>query len=473
MDWSYIEPSLGVYQWNRMDQWINEAFSMGKVVNLAIRGGGGTAGTATPGWLFSAARATSLNFDVSAHQGQGGCIPETIAAPWDLSFLNSWDNMLLALSDHLANTYVISILPITELQVVSMIRLTGINRTTDEFRLPEQTPATLASCGANPPNSIQTWLYPPNNIQPYTPQNLQFAWTSLTSDFQQLFPGMYFNLPIIPDNTGSGGPSNVPQNPFPEIDENGCVYDPPVDPTQLNPPPCIDTGFSGVDQNAPLLAIASQDFEDHLAIEFESLDAQHPANTYVVQEVQTLNGGNTGAAFMTNQWAGNGAACSGGPGTGKPCKNGAAYFNLLLEPGIYLPKPTSIPRFRSQYLEVFWTDVLRGPDFPCAIWQAHIDLTDYTVPVTTATIMGTKLRNGNYRAPVTIDLSATDDSTTGQPAGCSALPITTQYSVNNGAWTTGTSVSISTLGTHAVAFYSTDVAGNAEALQTITVTLVK
>jgi hypothetical protein len=461
---------------NLLDQWIALAASLGKSVNLAVRAGGGNTGFATPCWLYDqksaqcgagytggSSYATALQFDVSAHQGVGKCVAETIAAPWDSSFLIEWNAMLAALSTHLQTTIVNGA---REYDVVSMIRLTGINRTTDEFRLPEQMPNTLGSCTkAIPPiqpiPSIQQWLYPPAPLAAYRPSILidpnsqTGAWVDITKSFATNFPGKDFNVAIIPDKTGSGQNSGIPQYPFPEIDDNGCVYSPPLTTADidqyLTPRPCIVTS-SIPDQNKHLLSQASQAFPGHVAIEFESLNTTKPANPYVVRKAQALN---TGAAFMTNDWGGaKGSVCKGGL-SGQPCQTSTEYFTLLKQ-GIFLPTPAN-PIFRGQYLEVFYPNVI---SFPCAIWQAHVDLTDYTPPVTAVTISGPAGQNGWYRGPTDLNFSASDASTSN--SSC-PLPIMTQFSLNDGSnWTTGNSLALTQDGIYQVLFRSTDVAGNVE-----------
>lgn len=486
-DWSAIEPTMGTYSFGRMDGWIQAAESAGKSVNLAIRAGGGATGTATPCWLFASgcagytgqyAGATPFSFEAAAHQGQlNNCVQMTIAAPWDQVFQAQWKKMLARLASHLQSTVLSD--GQTEWQAVSMVRLTGINRTTDEFRLPEQQPETLASCGPNPIDAIQQWLHPPpNTVSAYDPELLLSGWTAIVDTFSATFPGKYVNLPIIPNNTGSGLGSGDPQNPFPEIDNVGHIYDPPVNPAELSPvpPPAHrDPNFALDDQNAPLIDYASQVFGDLFSIEFESLNTASPANPYVVQQAQALNSGNTGAAFMTNNWLGgqssaSGAVCKGGPGTGTACVTEQQYFQLLLQ-GIYLPTATSNPRFRSQFLEVFFPDVLRGPAYACAIWKAHVDLTDYTAPVTTASITG-NLQNGNYVGAVTIHLQAADASTSGGPVGCEPFTIATQFRKDSGPWTSGARLTFVTPGVHTLRYRSTDVAGNQEAIQTLNLVLL-
>ena len=369
--WKDIEPTMGHYQWEfknpcPFDQWISKAASLHMKIMLAIR-----AGKDTPCWLFDGthcdatdlaaghAGATPYTFYVAPHEGLGDvpCRLVTIATPWDPIFLDRWNAMLAAVAQHLEDT--------GSYDAVKEVRLTGINRTTDEFRLPAEILSPSDSCGCisnstdchgNPLcNSVATWQQ-----AGFTPSNLFEAWKQITAAFQASFGDKFFNVAIIPPGIGAG------QYPFPPIDDNGCVYSPgPV-------PACDVTGRVNhdpyPDPNAPLLQWASQMFPGHFAVAFDNLEAGQPANDAVVQACQTLG---TMAGFQTNNYfgqEGGGCACSGSfidPGA---CTS-ATYF-AVLQQGIYPRLPAN--ELRSQYLEVFWPDVLAFPD---AIWQAHLELT--------------------------------------------------------------------------------------------------
>ncbi len=401
--WSAIEPALGVFAWDPptpagqslFDQWISTAVSSGKRVNLAIR-----AGEYTPCWLFDSgcpagysggyAGAVPLAFESAPHQGQTrGCEAVEIAAPWDPVFLREWDAMLAAVARHLRSTGAYG--------AVSMVRLTGINRTTDELRLPEE----ILSTSFSPPdpctaNSITTWL-----AAGYRPSRLLQAWDAITSSFAEHFPDKTFNVPIIPDDTGQG------QFPFPEIGDDGCVYTQVVIPDpDCSVPPAIPSDTCGnpgeiPDLNQPLLELASQKFPGRLIVEFENLDTSRPASSAVVDAALNLG---TMAGFMTNNYfaaqGAAGAACSGGFVTPQRCADSAAYL-ALLEIGIYPQVPDWMGQpfdrstsLRSQYLEVLAPDVVPpecsgdaqppGCGYPNAIWQAHTLLVDVTPPQVTA-----------------------------------------------------------------------------------------
>ena len=393
-NWSALEPQRGVYEWDlghpgqgHFDSWVQQAISSGKKINLAIR-----AGEDTPCWLFTVASqacgpayagtyagARALSFVAASHQGlaaASACEVVQLAAPWDPAFLREWDTMLGAVAAHLR--------AIGAYGSIALVRETGVNRTTDEFRLPEEvlpSPCfdTNRTAHANT-NAISAWL-----AAGYRPWLLFLAWDALTSSFERNFPGVTFNVPIIPIDTGHG------QYPFPEIDARGCVYTSIVPKSEWSTPPAIaaNTCTNNVDRatadselNAVLfsfLLVGDLNARSHLVVEFENLDSSEPASPTVVQASVELG---TMMGFMTNNFLaannqGAGAACSGGFGSGSTgCTSSADYLSLL-NIGIYpcqnAPSDTFCTANAAQatYVEVFAPDVVQ---FPCAILTAHNEL---------------------------------------------------------------------------------------------------
>ena len=349
-NWGSFETGRGVYDWTTMDQWMDAAISSGKKITLAIR-----AGANTPCWLFQAPQcgagyknpyaraATPLTFQVSARQGvgQSSCNSTIIAAPWNRVFLGEWDSMLAALAAHLKSvgTY----------DAVTSLRLTGINRTTAELRLPEEILTTPCVT-----NSLQTWL---QATPPYRPSRVLQAWDAITSSFLKSFPDKFFGLEVVPIGTGGNN------YPFPEIDDNGCIYSSIVSPKSV-PTACVNSGPLP-DQNAPLVQMAAQRFRGHLSVSFQNLDLTQPADPYPIQTAQTLG---TTIGYQTNDYNNlRQAACSGGVLNPGPCTS--ASYLALLEVGIYpLGKTNSL---RAQYIEVLPPDTISYPD---AILQAHLEL---------------------------------------------------------------------------------------------------
>jgi hypothetical protein len=319
--WSAIEPSMGQFQWTTLDPWL--AAAANKKIDLIV-----TAGADTPSWLFQpapgGAGAAALNFTISPHSGATGlCQSLTMAAPWDSAFLARWDVMLAALSAHLKS--------IGAYDSITLLRLSGINRTTDELRLPAETPqSTGLACVSD---AVTIWQQ-----AGYKPSLLLQAWDGITKSFQKSFPDKAFSVAIIPANA------------FPAIAEDG-------------------TKIKGTvpDQNVPLLSLASQRFPGRLVVQFNFLMPGEAASPAVIAAAQTLG---TMAAFQTNEYlgqTGQGAACSEPVTNPTPCT--AQTFLAMLETGID-PLGAANP-LRAQYIEVFQAN---ANAFPGDILQAHDEL---------------------------------------------------------------------------------------------------
>jgi len=324
LSWSNIEPTLGSNNWHDLDAWMSNAVVVNLKVNVAVR-----AGNDTPSWLFlpppTGAGATPLTFGYSPQDGQTtNCQVETIAAPWDTNFLTAWDAMLTKLSTHLKNkgTY----------DAVKLLRLTGINRDTDELHLPAQTAdSTGLDCVSNAPLIWQA--------AGYTPSNLLSGWSNILASFQTHFPDKSFSVAII---------AKTNDNAFPPINDDGDI-----------------TNVVPADQNRPLLALASQMFRGRLVIQNNSLYPDLPAQAQTIQSAQSLG---TLIAFQTNeQGIGDKARCGGNINDPVACSNDT--YLAMLDTGIYPLSPTN--SLRAQYIEVFPADALV---FTNAIWQAHQEL---------------------------------------------------------------------------------------------------
>jgi hypothetical protein len=319
--WQAVEPALGQYDWSLLDQWLAKAIATGKKIDLVI-----PAGSATPAWLFqpppAGAGATELSFTVSPHAGATGvCDADNIAAPWDPVFLTQWDAMLSALSTHLkaANEYT----------SITLLRLTGINRTSEELRLPAETAASTGLACVS--NSLAIWQQ-----AGYKPSLLLQGWNAVVNSFNKYFPDKSFAVSIIANNA------------FPGINENGTLI----------------KGAIG-DENEPLLQSASLMLPGRLVVQVDFLMPGEPASVLVTNAAQNYG---TLAAFQTNEYlGGNGAACSEPVTNPTPCT--AATFIQLLDTGIYpLGQSNSL---RSQYIEVFHDNAAAFPD---DILTAHLQL---------------------------------------------------------------------------------------------------
>jgi hypothetical protein len=351
--WQPVWNAVGTNK-NLLDEWIASAINSNKKIALTV-----PAGSSIPSWLFQVG-AKPLNFTISPHAGVTGvCQAETIAAPWDPAFLTQWDAMLAALANHLKTTFVNGE---SEYDAIQTLRLTGINRTTEELRLPAETPqSTGLSCVSD---AIATW-----QAAHYKPSRLLKGWNSITDSFINSFPDKSFSVSIIP------------QDPFPPIDDHGQVI--------MGQVP---------DQNHALIKSASEKLPGRLVVQFDFLLPGDPASAVVLKYAHNLG---TLAAFQTNEWlGGQGAACTGQIGSPTnppmPCATSDDYL-ALLNTGIYPKGQNKI--LRAQYIEVFRANVNA---FPPAIQTGHEEL--ITSPFVALTFPDPPA--GGYTAPVTGSFTA-------------------------------------------------------------------
>jgi uncharacterized protein (TIGR03437 family) len=301
--WQAIEPSMGQFQWATLDQWLSQIIALGKKIDLVI-----PAGSSAPAWLFqpapAGAGAVDLHFSVSPHSGQTGvCDTVDLPPPWDTAFLTQWDFMLSALSAHLKSTGAYN--------SITLLRLTGINRTTEELRLPAETAASTGLACVS--NSIVTW-----QSVGYRPSLLLQGWNAVTSSFNKYFPDKSFSVAIIPNDA------------FPGIDQNGNAI----------------TGTIG-DENEPLLQSASQLLPGRLIVQFDFLMPGVQPAVVVTNAAQNYG---TLVAWQTNEYLGpQGAGCSEPITTSIPCTSD--LYLQLLDTGVYPLGASS--SLRAQYIEVF------------------------------------------------------------------------------------------------------------------------
>lgn len=572
-DWNTIEPGYRTFAWasqtNLLDAWLQTAMDAGRTrqkpfhVTLAIRAGFGT-----PCWLFhqgdcptdyrlynanyngTYADAPALNLYASAHQGRGPCLEVMMARPWDETFQAEWAYMLAQLSWHLQNTTYNDAI---EYDVISTVRMDGMNRTTDEFRIPAEVLSTQqgAQCDAN---AVQSWL-----DAGFRPSLIHQAWNKLSDDLNANFGDKIVNVAIIP--TDSGNPTDVQsgngQFPFPPIDENGCVYlsGIPTWARSLFSSDCTIAATVKVpDQNRGLVALAARKLPGTLNVEFENLHfggngQPAPADPTVVKYAEKFG---SMPAFQTNNYFGQDGGGTSCTDLANPERCSPSQYLAMLEAGI-TPSTTDL-YLHSQFLEVFYPDIvghecadMTNPPFGCGypneILQGHTDMLnpplvaiDIPAAATPTHWYTTLPVNGSVGAISAVGETITDLQCSGAASGsgspgfdvviqkqggpvrlvCQASdaaghlgesiralwidaepPVTkatvaqyatyavvtltakdkvsgvakTMYRVNSGTWQTGTSIRLVGAGTYTVEFRSTDVAGNIEPTQSVTVTV--
>jgi len=109
---------------------------------------------------------------------------------------------------------------------------------------------------------------------------------------------------------------------------------------------------------------------------------------------------------------------------------------------------------------------------PSAVIDAN-QSQDFVLPVTTAAISSIQGQSGFYRDNVIVTMTATDPVIADHEAETSGV-FKTQYSLNGGTYQDSVPrIFISEEGSHTLSFFSTDLAGNNEAVQTISFTIDK
>ena len=331
--WKDLETAKGQFDWTTLDLWAGRAIAAGKKVELSVRA------DLAPGWLFqpspTGGGATALNFVYAAQAGAKTCKPLTIAAPWDPAFLNEWDRMLDSVAAHLKTTGAYGSVP--------LLRLTGIDRNSDELHLPAQTPATTNSPCVS--DAVSTWLG-----VGYRPSRLLQGWDAITNSFKKYFPDKTFSVAIIASTY-----------PFPPIAEDGSVIT------------SVSTAVLDSTQNLPLVSLVAQKFPGRLVVQNNSLYPTDSAQSLTVNLAQALG---TMVAFQTNEAFSNPPAAACGPRGDTTTVCTAASFLQELNTGIY-PHGPSHP-LRAQYIEVFSGNV---DSLPATILQAHLELVSNPAPV--------------------------------------------------------------------------------------------
>jgi hypothetical protein len=167
--WDHLEPAHGVYDWSVLDQPLAQAVAAGKAVTLSC-----TAGIRTPDWVYAEGAAPFA-------YTQGG-VDQVIPLPWDPVFLADWEDFVTAFGERYASN-----------PAVVQVKLTGLNRDTNEVLLPRTAADTAhwQSVG-------------------YTSTRVSDAFEEIEDTFAQAFPSQQLAIIIVP-------------NGLPDIDSSGNV----------------------------------------------------------------------------------------------------------------------------------------------------------------------------------------------------------------------------------------------------------
>ena len=150
--WDLMEPTDDNYNWSLIDGQIAAANYYNKKISLGVG-----CGIHIPQWVFSAGAQRLVSSVPFA---------DTLAVPWDLTFLNKWTDFITAFGNRYQND--------TTIQLIYMTASTGNGF---EMQLPFVTTPTLTSVGYTDTQMISSWKTIINAF------NIAFPNHYLTNDF--------------------------------------------------------------------------------------------------------------------------------------------------------------------------------------------------------------------------------------------------------------------------------------------------
>jgi hypothetical protein len=330
LDWSEIAsgPRPEDYDFRALDKQIALARARKLSIELVIKAGKGI-----PEWIFApppkGLGAVRLDFVYSHHNGVGPCLSVAMPPPWGREYQQAFADMLDRVAGHLRATGAMS--------DVAAIKLTGLNTTSEELRLPAQTPAdTGRSCTTD---SVRIW-----QKAGYRPALVTQAFAGLAASFARSFPDLAVVLPVI---LGGG---------FPPIDDKGQIIPRPQ--RRASNDALLDA----------LVRVASEALPGRLILQQDFLVADRPADRRLPALAMKYR---LELAWQTNLFfggRGQGAACGGELRNPVACDESS--FLKLLRTGINAADGAGT-KAPVRFIEVFPGDALA---FPAATAAAHAEL---------------------------------------------------------------------------------------------------
>jgi hypothetical protein len=322
LDWSTIEPKPDEFVFDTLDAQLALARAHALSIELAIR-----AGKSVPAWL---AGPSALKLAYAPHRGEGRCQDVTTPPPWDHAYQSAFAAMLGRTAEYLRSRGV----------TPAVVKLTGLNATTEELRLPAEGPDETAACPSGGTDDVAEW-----QRAGYTPARIEQAFDELAASFARIFADVPVAVALIP------------QGPFPPIDDRG----------RLVRGRAKQTLGDGV--LSAMIGNGARRLPGRFILQHDFLLTDRPADTAVMSLAREHD---LPVAWQTNLWLGRlgkGAACGGTVAQGTPCTDDE-YFNLL-EQGIH-PAGGSGRSAQGLFIEVFAADVVAHP---AVIAKAHAELT--------------------------------------------------------------------------------------------------
>jgi hypothetical protein len=192
LKWAPFQPEKDKYDWSFLDAQLERCLKAGKKASFGI-----AAGNMSPDWIY-AEGVQGLVFSEIYHEGKADKASElTIPVVWDEKFLAIWTRFVTELATHLKSK--------PELyDIITVVKITGINRETIEIRLPAQKGVTNGQDTSS--DAYEIW-----GKVDYRPKKIMDAWHAICDCFKKNFPDKPLSLAFIP------------LHGFPYIDDDGKV----------------------------------------------------------------------------------------------------------------------------------------------------------------------------------------------------------------------------------------------------------
>jgi hypothetical protein len=322
LDRSTIQPLRESFRTETIDSQLKLARQHNLPVELVVR-----AGRSVPACVAPDAQ---LKLGYAPHAGLGACSAVNMPPPWDTTYQSAFADIMQRTADYVRGQGI----------AISVVKLTGINATTEELRLSAEREDSTENCPGGPVDDVAVW-----RTARYTPTKLAQAFDRLASSFAKYFPDTPVTVALIP------------RRGFPPIN----------DAQQIVRGQQIRVLNDRVLQS--LVSSGAPSLPGRFILQFDFLMYGQLANAEVV-DLARANG--LYLARQTNLWRGNvrqGAACGGsGPRKGTVCTDDQ-YLGLL-EEGIH-PAGGQGLNAKGLYIEVFAYDALAHKD---VIEKAHQEL---------------------------------------------------------------------------------------------------
>lgn len=291
IEWNLIEPKPDVYDWTHLDRWIEKVMAAGKKLSIGV-----TAGMFAPEWLYDIG-VPKNSFRFNRNNRGIACSLLSQPSPWDPTYLKEYGKMIDALAAHLRGLSVAGQPPAAAWNALQVVKLSGINVSTEELRLPANAPDD-GPCEQS--DAVTIWAK-----AGFLPEKIVSAWMKIAAATERAFPGKLLSVGIIP------------RGAFPPIDDAGEIYArAKKDPDRLT---------------ARIVDKAVDIYGGRLLVTWNALSQLRK----LPQEV--LDAGSRGAkiGWQMNNFLGlmEGSGCIYKPFTIKPCES-LQDFQAILENGI-------------------------------------------------------------------------------------------------------------------------------------------